>query len=114
MPLDPRQPLLPGVTVMLDGRPFVVPSLLVRKLREVTESGRVATLEATGGLPSVDQIDLVLELAHAALVRNYPGITLEEVTGLVDMAAMPALMRAIFMASGIEPTSAQPGGAPGP
>ncbi|MDY7537678.1 hypothetical protein QN372_00815 [Undibacterium sp. RTI2.1] len=68
---------VPGTTINLCGRPFVLAALNVAAVKTYREEVKAVFL---GGIPD---IELVAKMAHASLSRNY-DITLEEVEELID------------------------------
>lgn len=93
----------PGVAVMFaDGVERVVPPLTLRAVTALSE--RLAAY--TGGVGSND-VALVVDTVHAALVRNYPEITRDDVSDLVDLGNMAAVMQATLKVGGFQ--ERQPG-----
>lgn len=79
----PIKPKHEGKTIILDGREFVLPSLSVNQARKLWPG----ILDLNKGL-TVDQfpskLDVVLNVIHAALSRNYPDLTIEQLGDMVD------------------------------
>jgi hypothetical protein len=97
--------LIEGVKLNLGGREFVAPPLNFKALRALTP--KLAILSAMGDVPTGEQIDVVLDVVHAALVRNYPDLTREELEDLLDLANLAKALVAIMGASGLERTSGE-------
>jgi hypothetical protein len=91
------QPLIPGVTLTLGGREFVVPPLSMKALRELHPQW--PTLQSMGDVPTGPQIDVVLGVVHSALIRNYPDLTRDELEELVDLGNLPKALMAVMGAS---------------
>ena len=94
--------LIPGVTLTLGGRDFVVPPLSMKAMREL--GPRWPEIKDIGEVPTAPQIDLVMSVLHTALMRNYPDLTMEDLDELIDLANLPKALMAAFGAS---PVAAQ-------
>lgn len=101
-----------GVKVSLRGREVVIPPLTLYALRKFTASGHMERISKMGALPSVDDLDAAAELIHAALLPNYPEITLEEVLNLVDVKNLGEVVPAIMGQSGLRQVKPGEAGAP--
>lgn len=101
--------LIEGVRINLGGRDFVAPPLNFKALRQLTP--KLAILASMGDVPTNDQTDVVLDVVLAALTRNYPDLTREELEDLLDLANLAKALEAIMGASGLERTT---GEAPAP
>lgn len=97
-----------GVWVKLSGRrEYLVPALNFRALKKF--QSKIGGMAAIEGAPNEEQMDTILEIAHAALKRNYPTITVEQLTDMIDMANFLPLFMAIVNTSGLERGDAKPG-----
>ena len=89
--------LIPGAPIKLGGRTFIVPALSFGQLKvlrnefKITEGAREMTDEITNA---------VVKIAHAAISRNYPTITILEMEELIDMRNVHDLLPAIKGESG--------------
>jgi len=86
---------IPGKEIALGGQKYILPPLnaaAVKQYREQISSVFV------GQLPD---IELVSTLAHAALKRNYPEITVEQVDNLVDYGNMLDVWENLMNLSGL-------------
>lgn len=88
-----------GIAVRLGAREWIVPSLNLRQLKRL--SPKFALLSKVGVAMADEQIDALIEIAHAALSRNYPDLMPEDVAELVDLGNAGALVKAIVGASGL-------------
>lgn len=86
---------LPGVELNLGGTVYVVPPLNAAAVKQYRE--QVSTFLAG----SVPDIELVCKVLHAALVRNYPNITLQQVEEWVDYGNLVDVMDAVMNTSGL-------------
>ena len=95
--------LIEGVKITLGGREFVAPPLNFKALRKLTP--QFSALATMGAVPSDDQIDVVIDIVLAALNRNYPGLTRDELEDCLDLANLSLALQAILGASGLEKTT---------
>ena len=86
---------IPGVEIELGGEKRIVPPLNAAAVKQYRD--QVATFFA-GSMPD---IELVCKLLHAALLRNYPEVKLEQVEDWVDFGNMVPVMDAVMSASGL-------------
>ncbi len=86
-----------GITVTLGDRDFVVPPLNFRSLQALQ-----ARLANFSGGTDPESIQLVADAALAALQRNYPSMTAEELSDLLDLANMQSVMEAVMDVSGLK------------
>jgi hypothetical protein len=87
-------PRLRGVPVTLaDGQTYVVPSLNFRQLQDL-EPQLKNVLRPAITMEAAERADM-LTVFHAALSRNYPELTVEQLGDLVDLEAAGELAFAI-------------------
>lgn len=94
----------PGITLTLGGTKYVVPPLTLGALQQLQP--RLAAFQ--GGVDA-SSIDTVLDVALAALRRNYPEITREEIAEAIDVANMADVFAAVMGISGLTRRSAEAG-----
>lgn len=94
-----------GRWVNFGGRELMVPPLSLGTIKSMQQE--LASLQSMAGVPSPSQIDTVVGLFHAALVRNYPEMTRAEVEDDVDLGNYSELLSAVMNISGFE--KGQPG-----
>jgi hypothetical protein len=91
-----------GETIHIGGREFVVPSLSVRQAKKlwpsILELDKGITVE---NLP--EKYELAIPIIHAALSRNYPDLTQDELEDLVDVKNLRQLLLVVSGQSGIKP-----------
>lgn len=97
--------LIEGVKLNLGGRDFVAPPLNFKALRQLTP--KLAILAAMNDVPTNEQTDVVLDVVLAALVRNYPELTRDELEDRLDLANLTRALEAIMGASGLERTTGE-------
>ena len=85
-----------GVTLDLGGTEYVMPPLSLGAIEQYEEELKTFT-----GATDIKSLKMVTKLAHSALKRNYPEMTLEEVSELVDFGNFLDVMDAIFGGSGL-------------
>jgi hypothetical protein len=98
-----KQPRHRGHNIELGGTTYVVPPLNFRQLRDLA-----ADIEALGAIDpnslrlTAEDVGRILKIAHAALSRNYPDLTIEQMEELVDLGNAKELMMAVTGVSGLE------------
>jgi len=91
--------LLDGVRLNLGGREYVVPPLNFAALRRLEHD--IQTVQGLSGIPTGEAIDAVVRIAHAAISRNYPDITVEDMAELIDMGNITHVLNAVMGVSGL-------------
>jgi hypothetical protein len=99
-----EKPKFDGVPVYMDGRQWIVPALSVRQFREHLQT--LSTPYAAGEDYAAFLQDR-LPIALAAMQRNYPELTEEQLLDMLDLKTFLVVWRAIQNASGLRP--AEPG-----
>lgn len=87
-----------GIAVRLGGESYVIPPLSLGALEQL--QGRVAAFQ--GDIRDKEQVATVIDAAHAALKRNYPEITREEIADLIDVGNMAEVFEAVMDVSGLK------------
>ena len=96
--------MIEGVQISLGGKEYIVPALNFRQLRELKEP--MSKLNATAnGIPDDVAFDAGLSIIEAAIKRNYPDITREQVEEMIDLSNFKIILPAIMGASGLVKTS---------
>lgn len=90
--------MIDGKKVKMAGQEYVVPPLSFKQLK--TLAGDIEGLAATAGNLSEQQMDMAVRVIHAALVRNYPGTTAEQVEEMVDLGNFQEVVGAVLGAAG--------------
>ncbi|STZ77345.1 phage associated protein [Bergeriella denitrificans] len=86
-----------GVTMNLNGQEYVVPPLSLGVLDQIKD--RIGNFDKA---PFAEQVELTISVAHAALKRNYPDLTREEVGDMLDVANMMEVFGAVMDVSGLK------------
>jgi hypothetical protein len=109
--------MLPGVTISMGGRDWLVPPLTLGQLRRLMP--KVRQLTEIGASMGEMQITVLVEIVVAAMQRNYPEATAEVVENLLDLGNASAVLNAVLTGSGLKPSdnclgeTAAPGSSPG-
>jgi hypothetical protein len=92
-----------GISMVLgDGATYVVPPLNLFSLELLQD--RLQTF--AGGLDK-DSVSLIVDATHMALQRNYPDVSRETVSQLLDVANMLEVMAALMDVSGLARKAAE-------
>lgn len=92
--------LLDGITVKLAGVDYVAPPMNLLTLKKY--SPQLGAIMSGNGVESLENIGAVVDVVHACLVRNYPDLTVEKVSEILDIKNMKDALNAIMNVSGIE------------
>jgi hypothetical protein len=91
--------LLPGVTIAMGGRDWIVPPLTLGQLRRLgPELGRITS---RAGMLDGETISAVVKIVAAALRRNYPDIAEDAVEEMLDLGNAAAVLEAVLTGSGL-------------
>ncbi|MGO9622370.1 MAG: hypothetical protein ACLPT6_13320 [Desulfobaccales bacterium] len=90
--------MLDGVALQLGGNEYTLPPLNLAALEKYWPM-----IESWGEPPAslVQSLSEGAELLHAALLRNYPELTLAEVKEGLDLASFPAVLAQLLEVSGL-------------
>jgi hypothetical protein len=109
--------MLPGVTITMGGRDWLVPPLTLGQLRRLMPTLRQLT--EIGASMGETQISVLVEIVATALQRNYPEATADMVENLLDLGNASAVLNAVLTGSGLKlrdnrlGEAAAPGASPG-
>lgn len=87
-----------GIPYDFDGRTLIIPPLSLGAMEQL--QGRLETMDGASITP--EYIGTVVDSVHAALQRNYPDMTREEVGGLLDLQNMQEVMACVFDFGGVK------------
>ena len=93
-----------GKPVAIGGRNFIVPPLTIgqlKRLRPKIEAMAAAPKDAN----ALDQVDDVVDIIHAAISRNYPDLTVDQLADMIPLPEMQRIVSEVLSASGLEQTS---------
>jgi hypothetical protein len=88
-----------GVDVVLGKGIYTAPPLTLRAIRTLMPKISLLSDPTTSQEAS---FDILAEVIHATLKRNYPALTQEEVEEGLDIKNVGAAMEAILLASGLK------------
>jgi len=104
--------MLPGVTIAMGGRDWLIPPLTLGQLRRVMP--KVRQLTNIGATMSEMQITVLVEIVATAMQRNYPEATPEIVENLLDLGNASTVLNAVFTGSGLKLSDSRLGEAAAP
>ena len=88
-----------GIPMLLGGTEYVVPPLALGALEQFQD--RINSF--TGDVSDLKQVGAVIDIAHAALKRNYPELPRETVANdLIDVGNMIEIFEAVMDVSGLK------------
>lgn len=90
------QPKYHGEEITLGDRMFVLPPMSLGAIKRHRD-----LLENIGSMNPLAAVEGIASLVHAALSRNYPEITLEEVEDMVDLSNAQKIIESITRVSGL-------------
>jgi hypothetical protein len=90
--------LIDGAKIKMGGKDWVVPALSFKQLKRLLPRLN----KIGGGDLSPDNMGDMAEVVHAALSRNYPELTLDEVEDMLDMRCAQFVFMAVIGQSGLE------------
>jgi hypothetical protein len=109
--------MIPGVTIAMGGRDWLVPPLTLGQLRRLMP--KVRQLTEVGASMGEAQITVLIEIVATALQRNYPDATTEMVENLLDLGNASTVLNTVLTGSGLKlgdgrlGEAAAPGSSPG-
>ncbi len=104
--------MIPGVAVAMAGHDWLVPPLTLGQLRRLMP--KVRELTEIGASMGEAQIAVLVEIVTAALQRNYPEVSADQVENLLDLGNASVVLNAVLTGSGLKPRGTPVGEAPAP
>jgi hypothetical protein len=95
--------LVEGVEIKIGRKTFIVPPLtfgLLKKLKPQLEL--LSTVDASATELSDDKMNAMVDVVHAALMRNYPNLARADLEDDLDIGNVPKIMEAITLNSGLK------------
>lgn len=92
--------MIPGITIAMAGRDWLVPPLTLGQLRRLMP--KVRQLTEVGASMGEAQIAVLVEIVATALQRNYPDATADIVENLLDLGNASAVLNAVLTGSGLK------------
>lgn len=96
-----------GEWVTLGEEAYRIPPLGFRAVQELQDE--VQGLASIGQRPTPEQMGTVSRIVHAAMVRNYPDLTVEEVDDMLDLGNYQEVLGAVLSIAGFKKAGAGPG-----
>ena len=91
----------------MGGQDWLVPPLTLGQLRRLIP--KVRQLTEIGASMGEPQIGVIVEIVAAALQRNYPDVTMDNVEDLLDLGNAGAVLNAVLTGSGLKPRGSPSG-----
>ena len=95
--------MIDGTKITLGGNEYIVPPLNFKALKRLQPT--IESLAKVDMAMSDEQIDNIAEIVLAALIRNYPDKTKDDVLEWLDLGNTAKILNAIMGASGIKTAS---------
>jgi hypothetical protein len=92
--------MVDGTVITLGGQDYVCPPLNLKNCRLLSEE--LDSLQRVRGILKPEDVDTVCKIALAALQRNYPSMTLEEVEEKIDLGNFSSVILSVLKTSGVE------------
>jgi ribosomal protein L18E len=89
-----------GKTIKAGGKEWIIPALTFKQLKRLRDKLSKLSIKSNG-IPEPEQLDVIVEVVHASLSRNYPEVTLEEVEDMIDMDNVLTVLGAVMGQSGL-------------
>ena len=96
---------VPGTPIQLGDDWYVMPPLTIGVLEQLNTDGLGELLAANF---SMEQVRKVIDLLHASLLRNYPGLPRETLTAHLDLGSIEPAARALLKTSGLTKEARDP------
>jgi len=87
-----------GINLKLGNKDYVIPPLNLKAVRKF--QNEIMTMTSIKGAITDEQMNSVVKVIHAAISRNYPDITTDELEEIIDLKNMQEVIPAILAASG--------------
>lgn len=100
--------MIEGEVISLGGQEYIVPPLNFKSLRKLQKE--IKGLQELNGIPTPENITDVCKIFLAALQRNYPSMTLDEVEDKIDLGNFAVVIKQVLVSSGVreKKTESQP------
>ena len=95
-------PKIKGIEIELNGEKYICPPLNLNGVEKMQDK-----LQEFDGLAPFKQLPVVAEVAHLALIRNYPDLSIESVKDGIDLGNMTTIMNAVMGVSGLVKTEGE-------
>ena len=99
--------MIEGIVIQMGGKEFTVPALSLGQVRRLLP--KIEKISTVNGLLNAEQMDCIVDVVHAAVIRNYPALTKEEVEDLIDLGNAAVIIKAVMGQSGLVRKDGAPG-----
>lgn len=87
-----------GIPLEIGGNLFIVPPLSIGAIEQLREPLSKLTADVT----DFSNVSVIVDATHAALKRNYPDITREEIADGIGLENMADVLEAVMDVSGLK------------
>ena len=92
--------MIEGVKISMGGNTYEVPALSFGQIKRLMPTiGQIST-DAKGGMSDTQMVAMG-DIVHAALSRNYPDVTRDQVDDMLDLRNAPEVIKAVMGQSGL-------------
>ena len=95
--------MIEGALVKMGGKDWTVPALTFKQVRTLLP--KLTTIPANAVVLTPEQMEVVTEVIHAAVSRNYPEITPDDIDDMLDLRNVQTILLAVMGQSGLEPSA---------
>lgn len=92
--------LLNGVKCQMGGQEYILPPLTLGTLKRL--GNKLNTLADIKNIPNEEQCDVMIDIVHSSLVRNYPEVSREALFDMLDLGNMQVVFQAVLGVSGVK------------
>lgn len=94
--------MIDGELVRIGEKEYTVPALNFKRVREVQKLLEKIGTVNIGQILTDDQLNMMIEIAHIGLQRNYPDITKEELEEILDLNNIYDVVLAVTGQAGLK------------
>jgi len=88
------------VWVLFGIEEYRIPPLAFGALQDLQEN--IGSLQGMSTNPTKDQMNVVVDIVHMAVKRNYPDIDINELRDMIDLGNFQAVLEAVLNTSGFK------------
>jgi hypothetical protein len=104
------EPRFEGTEMTIAGKKYVIPAMNLKRLKKQRPNIDLLRSMSPGPQMTEEEIGVMVEIIHAALSRNYPDLTVDDVEEMVDLNNIRPISMAVMGASGFVPAGGQKAG----
>ena len=90
-----------GVKLRIGRQDYIVPALSMKQLKQ-HEKTISETQKSLGGKLTSADVEKMVGVIHAAVSRNYPDVTIDQLMDAIDLRSLPKIFPAVMGISGLE------------